>query len=88
MQRVALLALAVFLVVNPAAADEKPAEKPKPLTVPQARTKVLEAVAAKDEAALKALAAKDDPDPWLVADVLCYKGNHDEAEAFAKAVHN
>jgi CHAT domain-containing protein len=32
-----------------------------------------------------ALAARDDPDPWLVADELCARGEHDAAEAFARA---
>jgi len=34
---------------------------------------------------LKPLAAKDDPDPWTVADDLCSRGEFDAAEAFAKA---
>ncbi|MCC7136964.1 MAG: CHAT domain-containing protein [Planctomycetes bacterium] len=45
---------------------------------------MLAAVVAKDDAALKALASKDDPDPWLVADELIRRGKLDEAEAFAK----
>ncbi|MFI5402073.1 MAG: tetratricopeptide repeat protein [Planctomycetota bacterium] len=34
---------------------------------------------------VKALAANDEPDPWLVADELCARGEHDAADAFAKA---
>ena len=57
---------------------------PKPPTVEQAADAVLAAVRAKDDAALKALAAKDEPDPWLVADELLRRGEADAAEAFAK----
>ncbi|MCC7136961.1 MAG: tetratricopeptide repeat protein [Planctomycetes bacterium] len=66
--------------VSPAPA--KPAPPPTP---EQSADAVLAAIAAKDDAALKALAAKDDPDPWLVADELIRRGQHDAAEAFAKA---
>jgi len=38
-----------------------------------------------DAEALKALAAKDDPDPWLVADELCARSEHDAALALAQA---
>ena len=41
---------------------------------------------AKDDATLKALAAKDDPDPWLVADELIARSQHDAADAFARAM--
>jgi len=51
----------------------------------RAADKVMAAVAAHSEAALKALAAKDDPDPWLVADELCARGGFDAADAFARA---
>ena len=44
---------------------------------------MLAAFQAKDQAALKALAERDDPDPWLVADELCFRGEHSAAEAFA-----
>ena len=81
MRTALVIFVCLLLVLGPAAADEKPATKPKPLTPEQAADKVLEAVSAKDEDALKALAEKDNPDPWLVADLLCYRGNHDAAEA-------
>ena len=67
-----------------AAADEKQ-PKPKPLTTEQAADKVLEAVKAEDEGDLKALAEKNRPDPWLVADLLCYRGEINAAAAFGKA---
>jgi len=57
----------------------------KPLTPEQAAKNVLAAIKAEDAAALKSLAEKDNPDPWLVADLLCAEGKHDAALAFAKA---
>jgi hypothetical protein len=81
--------LLLFLLSPASAEDEKKQEPkqapPKPLTDEQAADAVLAAVKAKDTEALKALAEKDNPDPWLVADLLCYRGAHDAAEAFAKA---
>jgi CHAT domain-containing protein/tetratricopeptide (TPR) repeat protein len=81
--------LLLFLLLSPAAAEEEPkkpaAPPPKPLTTEQAAEAVLKAVKAKDDTTLKALAVKDKPDPWLVADLLCYRGEPDAAEAFAKA---
>jgi len=65
------------------AVESKPAEKP--FTVEQVAEAVLAAQLAKDEAGLKTLALKDDPDPWLVADELVRRGEFDAAEAFAKA---
>jgi tetratricopeptide (TPR) repeat protein len=38
-----------------------------------------------DTAALRALASRDDPDPWLVADALLEKGEDDAAKAFASS---
>jgi CHAT domain-containing protein/tetratricopeptide (TPR) repeat protein len=55
------------------------------LAVDQAAERVMAAVAAGDTAVLKALAAEDEPDPWLVADALVRRGAHDAAVAFAKA---
>jgi CHAT domain-containing protein/Tfp pilus assembly protein PilF len=81
-----LLLTAFLLSVGPVAADEEnPAGKPERLTEQQAADKVLDAVQAKDEQALGALAREDDPDPWLVADLLCSRGQHDAAQAFAEA---
>ena len=63
-----------------------PAAKPAPPPTPeQAADTVLAAVKAKDDAVLKALALKDDPDPWLVADELIRRGEFDAAGSFAKA---
>jgi len=46
---------------------------------------VLAATKGKDEAALAALAAKDDPDPWIVADELLGRREPDAALSFARA---
>ena len=54
-------------------------------TVEQAAQAVLEVFMTRGEAALKALAERARPDPWLVADELCSRQEHDAAEAFAKA---
>ena len=43
---------------------------------------VLEAFHAKNTDKLKALAARYDPDPWIVADELCARGEFDAAAAF------
>jgi tetratricopeptide (TPR) repeat protein len=64
------------------AAAQKPAP---PLTSEQAADAVLAALTAKDDAALKALASKDAPDPWFVADELIARAAFDAADAFAKA---
>lgn len=70
----------------PAPPPTAPAPAPsKPDTPEQAADKVLAAIAAKDSVALKALAASDAPDPWLVADELCARSKFDEADVFAKA---
>ena len=75
------LLLALLIATSVAAQD-----KAKPDTPEQAADKVLAAFKAKDEAALKALAEKDQPDPWLVADELCYRGECRAADLFARAV--
>ncbi|MHC4493548.1 MAG: tetratricopeptide repeat protein, partial [Planctomycetota bacterium] len=74
-------ALLVLLFAAPLPAQDKPT----PDTPAQAANKVLAAFTAKDEKALQALAKTDEPDPWLVADELCLRGEHDAAEAFAEA---
>ena len=66
----------------PVAPPAKPAPAPTPGQVADA---VLVAVKAKDDTGLKALASKDDPDPWLVADELVRRREHDAAAAFATA---
>ena len=71
----------MFLTCAVAAAQER--AKPGPLG--QAAEKVLAAFKAEDKKTIASLAAKDTPDPWIVADELCRRGGHDAAEAFAKA---
>lgn len=46
---------------------------------------VLAAVSATDDAALRALAEKDDPDPWVVVDLLLRRRAHAAAVAYAGA---
>ena len=62
-----------------------PAPAPKLPTPEQAADVVITAVKSEDGAAMRALAAKDDPDPWLVADELIRRGEFDAAVAFATA---
>lgn len=50
-----------------------------------AADQVLEAVRAGDGEALARQAKADDPDPWLVANALCAKGEFEAAIEFAKA---
>ncbi|MCK6461577.1 MAG: hypothetical protein L6Q95_16975, partial [Planctomycetes bacterium] len=38
-----------------------------------------------DAAALRAMAERDDPDPWVVAERLCAAGKHEPALALARA---
>lgn len=72
----------------PAAAGAMPAATPAPppnLTPEQAADAVLAARLAKDDAAVATLASKDQPDPWLVVDVLLARGKGAAADAFAGA---
>ena len=57
----------------------------KPMTEDEAAAAVLSAWKAKDDPLLKVLAAKDDPDPWIVADNLCAKGERDAGASFSTA---
>ncbi len=77
-----LLCLFVALTAGGAVAKEPPATRDTPA---QAAARVVRALAAGDAAALRALAARDDPDPWLVADELCALAAPDAAVAFAEA---
>ena len=85
MRRTSVFLLFLLLAVPVVADAEEPAPPSRPRTDEQAADAVLAAVKAKDAAALRAVAEQDQPDPWLVADLLCYRGEHDAAEAFAKA---
>ncbi len=84
MQRTVILLVLVLLGAPLAGADDKPAPQ-RPLSLKEAVSAVLKAVEAKDAEALKALSAATQPDPWLVADKLCFQGKHAAADAFAKA---
>jgi tetratricopeptide (TPR) repeat protein len=73
--------LSVLLLVLLAAGAAR-AEGAAP-TVPGIAARVVEASASGDRAALKALAAGRNPDPWLVVDHLLSTGRRDAALAFA-----
>jgi hypothetical protein len=62
-----------------------PAATPNPTPTQVAGQAALDAFTAKDAAALAALAARNDPDPWLVAEDLLRRGAAEAAEAFAAA---
>ncbi len=85
--RPTLAILILAAAVAPALAQDKPPAPapPKPMTEDEAVAAVLEAWKAKDEPRLKILAARDEPDPWIVADDLCARGEQDAAAAFATA---
>ena len=69
-----IVLLPLLFLLGPAAADDEkkePKKAPsKALTSEQAAGAVVKAIEAKDDAMLKSLAARDNPDPWLVADLL------------------
>ena len=73
------IVVGLLLCVAAAVAQEE-TETPE-----QAADQVLAAVQASDTETLKALAERDEPDPWLVADELCFRGERGAAVAFAKA---
>ncbi len=83
------LVVVLCLLLGPAhaGAEEPPATKapPKVVRAKDVAALVRAAIQAKDATALKALASKDQPDPWMVADLLCDDDAHDDAEAFARA---
>src|SRR5512147_372919 len=64
---------------EPPAAARPPAASPTP---EQAADAVLAAWKANDRAAVAGFGAKDDPDPWLVADELLARGESEAAVAF------
>ncbi len=75
---VSALALTLtLLLTRPLPAQQAP--------VPTAEEAAAELVAAKDDAALAALAARDFPDPWSVADELLALGQQELALRFARA---
>jgi hypothetical protein len=74
------VALLVLLFAAALAAQDKS----KPDTPDRAADKVLAALKATDQKTLQVLAAKDSPNPWLVADQLSLRSAHDAAEALAK----
>ncbi len=79
------LLLLILLLTAVARAETAPAESALTPAEGAAVEAVLAALAAGDAAGLATLAARDDPDPFAVADALCARGLHDEAAAFARA---
>ena len=67
-------------IIRPSRADGPP---PTPAQAADAARTAWEA---KDDAALKGLAGRPEPDPWVVADALCAGGHREAALAFAKEV--
>jgi hypothetical protein len=54
--------------------------------VHEAAAQVYIAVRSDAQLTLQRLAKRDHPDPWLIAEELCFHGAHDAAAAFAAAV--
>ena len=69
--------LPVFLVLSLVAAAA--AQEPSPVD------RVVAAHGAGDREALSELAAQDSPDPWILAEELCVRGERNAALAFARA---
>jgi hypothetical protein len=65
--------------------DEDPARDAASLIPNEALDAVLSALERKDNDALRSYAASDSPDPWIVAEELCYRGEREAALAFARA---
>lgn len=82
--RAAVLLVGLGLLTMAGGALAGPPAAPPSPTPQVAAGKVLKAVGAKDDAALMALAVEEEPDPWLVADVLVARGERDAAAAFAR----
>ena len=74
------LVLLTFLVT--AGAED---EHATPATVTEAAQAAVDAVDDDDQARLRELAARNEPDPWMVAELLCVRERLDVAEAFARA---
>ena len=90
MPRLSLVVCCLVLVAAPAAAEEAPApvapkEPARHRRPGEAAEAVIEAFEAGDTKTLRVLAARDRPDPWLVADEILFRGKPDAAMAFAKA---
>ncbi len=80
------LLVAALLRAGAIRAEDAPAPAPpRDRTPEEAAGAVLEAFEARDADALTALARKEEPDPWLVADELLGRRAFDAAEAFASA---
>ncbi len=83
--RLQLFALVLALRTGLVIADEPAPQPAAPESAEETAERVLGAFTSGDETVLEALAARDDPDPWLVADQLCSRGAHEAADAFAQS---
>jgi len=79
---IVVLLFVVLILSSPAPAQEQP---PGAVTPEQASEQVLAALSADNEVVLKALAGRDKPDPWAVAEALLEVGEPSAALAFAEA---
>ena len=81
------VSLCVLIAAVPGTAEEeaKPASGSPSPTPEQAADQVLEAVEADDPKTLQALAALDEPEAWIVVDLLVARGRRAEARALAAA---
>ncbi len=80
------LLVATLLLAGAIRAEDQPAPAPpRDPTPEEAAGAVLAAFEAKDAEAMTALARKDEPDPWIVADELIGRRAFDAAAAFASA---
>ncbi len=66
--------------------DEGEPGQTEPPAVSQVADRVLNAVRAEDRDGFERIARDGVHDPWLVADELCARGEHDAADEFARAV--
>ncbi len=80
----ALIALSATGATS-AAADRRVMGPAAPQSADQVADAATLAWRAGERRRLRILASRDDPDPWLVADTLCFRGQIDAAESFAAA---
>ncbi len=84
MVRLLMALLLASVCASGAAAENEPAAS-QPSSLADVADQVEAACKASDTKKLATLAAADNPDPWLVADLLEARGKKDEALRFAKA---
>ena len=75
--------LLLLALAGPAQAEEE--NEPRGEDAEQVATRVLDALDDGDDEALRALAARDTPDPWQVAEILIEEDESQAASAYARA---